>query len=292
MRNSYQFRWFEPEDARKGLRASISRDGKLRLGQTLRSVLPPNIQVGFDVKYKVLAIADGHGHGTQWAKGGIVSARKLSHQITSLGLELPIAFQIVPDSSTGYFLGHIVPRRKRAAGSHCAEFDWEQNLIVYQHILETAITQMAKTTPLAERKTLARETLITALQHYRPGYGEIEAYLDTKIRSALTQENKFYTSNFRQRSLDQPLSSSQENPFCLYDTLEASTDGGLTAVEDRIMAEQFWNCLSPREQQLTQLLQDGMRLPQIASKLNATEAELTKIALGIAQKRKDFYAAA
>lgn len=31
--------------------------GKLRLGRALRSVLPQNIQIGFDVKYKVLAIA-------------------------------------------------------------------------------------------------------------------------------------------------------------------------------------------------------------------------------------------
>jgi len=292
MRNSYQFQWFDPEDARRGLRASISKDGKLRLGQALRSVLPPYIQIGFDVKRKVLAIADGHGRGTQWAKGGIVTALKLSHQLTSLGLELPIMFQIAPDSSTGYFLGHIVPCRRRAAGSRRAEFDWDQNLIIYQHILETAITQTAKTTPLRERKALAREALITALQRYRPGYGEIETYLDTQIRSALTQENKFYTSHFRQRSLDQPLSSAGESSFCLYDTLEASTDGGLTAVEDRIMAEQFWNHLSLKEQQLTQLLRDGMHLPQIASTLNMTEAELTETALGIAQKRKDFYAAA
>ena len=45
---NYKFRWFEKEDRRKLLRASVSRDGKLRLGRTLRSKLPRFIQVGFD----------------------------------------------------------------------------------------------------------------------------------------------------------------------------------------------------------------------------------------------------
>lgn len=290
MRSSYQFQWFEPEDARKRLRASISKDGKLRLGQGLRSVLPPYIQIGFDAKYKVLAIADGHGKGARWPKGGIVTARTLSRQIVSLGLELPIAFQITSDTSTGYFLGHIIPLRKKEVDGRPSEFDWEQMLIIYQHILESVTIQMAKTTPLAERRTLAREALIMALRHYRPAYGEIEAYLVTQIRATLLRENKFYTSSFWHRSLDQPLSASGESPFCLYDTLEAATDGGLATVEERIMAEQFWDRLSPEERQLTQMLRDGVRLPQIASRLNMTKAQLTKMAQGIAQKREDFYA--
>ncbi len=291
MRSSYQFQWFKPEDARKRLRASISKDGKLRLGRSLRSVLPPYIQIGFDAKYKVLAIADGHGRGARWAKGGIVTARELSRQIVSLGLELPIAFQIISDTSTGYFLGHIIPLRKKEADGHLSEFDWDQILIIYQHILEAATIQMAKTTPLAERRALAREALIMALQHYRPGYGEIEAYLDTQIRSTLRRENKFYTSGFRYRSLDQSLSTSGESAFCLYDTLEAATDGGLAAAEERIMAAQFWNRLSPEEQRLTQMLREGVRLPRIASHMNMTEAQLIEMAQGIAQKREDFYAA-
>ncbi len=291
MRNSYQFQWFEPEDACRGLRASISREGKLRLGRSLRAVLPPSIRIGFDIKRKVLAIADGHGRGIQCPKGGMITARGPSHQITSLGLELPISFRITPDASTGYFLGRIIPRPKRGANGCGVEFDWNQITIIYQHILETAISQMAKTTPLAERKELAREALITAVQQYRPGYGEIESYLETQVRSTLIQENKFYTSSFRQQSLDQPLTSFQRTPFCLYDTLEASTDGGLAAAEDRIMAEQFWDRLSAMERKLLQMLQDGMPLPQIAAHLRVTEDKLTEIAHIIAEKRRDFYAA-
>ena len=42
------FQWFEKEDQRKAYRASVGRDGKLRLGKPLRQVLPRDIQVGFD----------------------------------------------------------------------------------------------------------------------------------------------------------------------------------------------------------------------------------------------------
>lgn len=290
MRSPYQFKWFEPEDARKNLRVSISKDGKLRLGQPLRSILPPDISIGFDTRSKVLAIADGRGHGARWSKGGVVTARRLSRQISSLGLKLPIVFQVESDDPNGYFLGRIVPRRKKAARGQTGEFDWDQVVILYQHILDDAARQLAKTTPLSERKALVREALVMALQRYRPGYGELEAYLESQIRATLIQENKFYTSSYRHRSLDQPLSASGENSFCLYDTLEAATDGGLAAAEERVMAEQFWAHLSVKEQRLTQMLQDGAQLPQIASRLNMTEAQLTKMAQGIAQKRKDFYA--
>ena len=291
MRNTYQFQWFDPEDARKGLRASISRDGKLRLGQALRAMLPPRIQIGFDIKYKVLAIADGHSDGIRWAKCGVVAARRLSHQIASLGIELPISFQITPDASTGYFLGHIVPRRRRSRDGR-RDFDWKQVTLIYQHLLGAATGQMAKSTPLAERRAMAAEALIAAAQQYQPGYGEIEAYLDARIRSALTQENRFYTAGYAQRSLGQPLSPSQGSSFCLSDTRAVSTDGGLSAAEDRVMAEQFWDSLSPAERRLTQMLQDGIRLSQIASHLRKTEDELTEMAHTIAQKRKDFYAVA
>ena len=60
------FQWFEKEDRRKPLRASLGRDGKLRLGEELRKNLPATIRIGFDTKKRILAIADGHGSGIDW----------------------------------------------------------------------------------------------------------------------------------------------------------------------------------------------------------------------------------
>lgn len=289
MKNNYQFQWFAPEDGRRQLRASISRDGMLRLGQVLRSELPANIHVGFDVKRRALAIKDGQGQGKSWNKGGIVAARNLSRQITALGIELPVAFQIAWEDDMECFVGHILPQRKKAVGRCFAEYDWEQIAIIYQPFLEAAACQLAKSTPLAERKSLAREALVSALQRYRPGYGELEDYIDTQIRSTLIQENKFYTVGFRERSLDQPIAASEGNAFCLYDTLEASTDGGIGAAEERVMAEQFFSQLSPKEKQFAIMLRDGTRLPQIAAHLQVAEKDLTKMASEIAKKRKSFY---
>ena len=51
-----------------------STDGKLRLGKTLCNVLPPYIRVGFDSKFKILAIADGHGTGIGRPHCGIMPA--------------------------------------------------------------------------------------------------------------------------------------------------------------------------------------------------------------------------
>lgn len=101
---------FEKEDNRKALRASISTDGKLRLGKTLCNVLPPYIRVGFDSKFKILAIADGHGTGIGRPHCGIMPAQALSAQIASTGLRFPLSFRLSHDERTGYFLGRIIPR--------------------------------------------------------------------------------------------------------------------------------------------------------------------------------------
>ena len=69
------FQWFEKEDRRKPLRASLGRDGKLRLGEELRKRLPPTIRLGFDIKNRILAIGDGYGKGIDWPKPGISMRR-------------------------------------------------------------------------------------------------------------------------------------------------------------------------------------------------------------------------
>ena len=99
----YNFKWFEKEDNRRALRASISTDGKLRLGKPLCNVLPPYIRVGFDSKFKILAIADGHGTGIGRPHCGIMSVQALSAQIASTGLRFPLSFRLSRDERTGYF---------------------------------------------------------------------------------------------------------------------------------------------------------------------------------------------
>lgn len=79
------------------------------------------------------------------------------------------------------------------------------------------------------------------------------------------------------------------NHFCLYDTLEASTSGGIAQLEERIADETFFASLSQSEQMLWQMLQDGYSLEQITQTLNRTEDQLMAMGEEIAVKRKVFY---
>ena len=79
----FNFQWFEKEDRRKSFRASVHQDGTLRLGKPLREELPPFIQIGFDPRAMVLAIADGHGDGISCPTCGVLTAQALCDQLMS-----------------------------------------------------------------------------------------------------------------------------------------------------------------------------------------------------------------
>lgn len=286
---TYDFQWFEKEDHRKRYRASVSRDGKLRLGKTLCQELPRAIRVGFDTKRKVLAIADGHKEGIDLPKCGVLSAKMLSSQLTDSGLHLPVTFLLSRDEGTGFFLGRILPSRHKIAGSGQKEYDVDQLRILYQHIIDLAVGSLAKSTPLAERRACAEEAFYAAVRDYCPGCGDLEAYLETYIHNRLITENKQYFSSYAQKSLDQPLANDADNGFCLYDTVEASISGGIDCLEERIMEEQFLESLSIKEQKLFRMLRDGCSASHISQSLNLTEDQLVAMGQKIGWKRRQFY---
>lgn len=287
----YHFQWFEKEDGRKDFRGTLGRDGKLRLGKHLRQALPPSVRIGFDPGRKVLAIADGGGAGTGLPKYGVVSARVLSAQITFTGLRLPLTFRFARDGDTGYFLGRVVPRKRQMGADGRREYDVEQLLILYQHIVDLAVGACAKSIPLAERRAYAVEAFQEAVRGYCPGHGEMEPYLEAFIHRRLTAESRQYIATYRHRSLDQPLSSDGAgNPFCLYDTLEASTSGGIGQLEERIADASFFDSLAKPEQALWRMLQEGYSLEQIAQTLNRTEDQLMAMGEEMAAKRQAFFA--
>ena len=285
------FQWFEKEDQRKAFRASVGRDGKLHLGKPLRKVLPRDIQVGFDRKTKVLAIADGHGFGLEWPRGGIITMSALSAQLLGMGLRLPVSFRLTVDDTTGYWLGRIIPRRRRNRKDGGLGYDLEQLLVVYRHLLEGGIQQIARSTPLAERKAFALSAFYEAVEAYRPGYGDLETYLETQIRERLLQENKPFARAYGEYSLDQPLAPEEDESFCLYDRLPGGGDGGIGGVEDRLMAEEFAQSLTRRERKLVQMVQGGYAVEQIARELELEEAQVLELGEEVGRKRRAFYAA-
>lgn len=284
---NYKFQWFEKEDGRKSLRASVSRDGKLRLGRSLREKLPQFIQIGFDSDAMVLAIADGHGSGISCPACGVLTAQTLSAQISSTGLHLPVSFLMAQDDRTGYLLGRIVLRRK-ADESGKPRFDLEQLLIRFRPILDDVIRQMAKSTPFADRKSAAEEALCAAAQDYQPGYGDLEAYLENRVKLTLRAENKQYAAAFNQRSLDQPLSGGEADSFCLYDTISSTDSGWEDALDSQMDAERFCGSLSPRQQSLIRMLQDGFHISEVADILDVSEDDVRHMSYEIAKRRRAF----
>lgn len=284
----YAFEWFEKEDRRRVMRASVGRDGKLRLGRLLRTQLPPCIRIGFDARCMALAIADGHGEGIDWPRCGTITAQVLSASLTSAGLKLPVSFRLARDETTGYLVGKVVPRRRREADGRLT-FDLPQLLVLYRHIVEDAVARMAKSTPLAERKAAAVEAFYEAAQAYTPGCGELEPFLEERICRELAEQNRQYTPGYRDRSLEQPLVAGED--FCLYDTQVVSDGGGIQEMGERIMLEQFLATLAPRERWLLDLLQKGRTLHQIEEALGMGALEVKKLAAEVAQKRRRFYEA-
>ena len=286
----YEFQWFEKEDRRRRYRASVGRDGKLRIGKCLRAALPPSIRLGFDVKRKVLAMADGRGAGIDVPKYGVLSAQALSARITSTGLRLPVSFLLERDEATGLFLGRVLPRRRRMDGSGRREYDTEQLLVLYQHVVDQAVAGMARTTPREERQATAREAFSAAVGEYCPGCGDLERYLEERVREKLRAENRRYFPLYTQRSLDQPLGrAGEEDGFCLYDTAEASDAGGIDRAEARIAEEQFGDTLTPPERTLLRMLREGYSQAEIARTLRRTETQVAALAREIGRKRRKFY---
>lgn len=283
---SYHFKWFEKEDGRKRLRASIGEDGKLRIGRTLRSKLPQYIRIGFDENNLTLAIADGHGVGVRCPNCGVIAARALSRQIRAMGLRLPATFELVRDERTGYLMGKVIPHHyTNEVGQR--QFDTEELLIWGKPIVAEAVRQMAKSTPLADRRSVAKEALLTAVQNYRPPCGDLAAYLAQSVRSALRAENRRYGETFACRSLDQPLMRDDDEGGTLYDMI-SDGEGWTESLELRLDTERFCAQLSSQEQDMVRMLQEGFQMTEIEDVLGISEQELRHMACEIARKKRKF----
>lgn len=279
--------WLEKEDRRRSLRASVCRDGKLHLGKSLREKLPQSIRVGFDASALVLVIADAHGGGIDCPACGVLAIQALSAKISSAGLRLPVSFLMAEDAQTGYLLGRIVPRRRmNGAGKLC--FDMEQILVLFRPMVDDIACQMGRSTPLAERKAAAAEALCTAAQDYYPGYGNLETYLDDRIRRTIRAQNTQYIKEFSQRSLEQPLSSDEGDGFCLRDTIAAPDSDWADSLDDQMDRERFLEQLPGDQQTLVRMLQEGFRIPEIADILGISQRDLRHTAGEIALQKRQF----
>ena len=64
-------------------------------------------------------------------------------------------------------------------------------------MVDSLVYQLAKTTPLTERKSCAWEALFEAVLSYTASQGDIEVYLAKRIRAALIRHNKSFINAYR-----------------------------------------------------------------------------------------------
>jgi DNA-directed RNA polymerase specialized sigma subunit len=200
-----------------------------------------------------------------------------------------LVFEFEKDDATGFYLGHIVPQRQANSST---PYNVEQLMLVYEPMINRLVVQMAKTTPKAERRSIAMAALCEAVEHYDDGLGDLEPYIQSYLQRSLITENRQYTESFRNISFDAPLRSVHDGVFSLSHMISDQHSGGITQAETRIMANQFQNMLSTKEQQLVQLMQEDLKLPQIALELELTQEEVIELGRRIGEKRKAFYTVA
>ncbi|MDE6282051.1 MAG: hypothetical protein K2M15_09780, partial [Oscillospiraceae bacterium] len=218
---------------------------------------------------------------------GVLTAQALCTQLANIGLRPPVYFHLTRDEHTGYLLGRIVLHRKiDSAGRQV--FDTEQLLIRFRSILDNAIHLMAKSTPLADRKSAAVEALCAAAQDYEPGCRDLETYLEGRVKLALRTENRQYAESFSQRSLDQPFSANEEDGFCLYDTIADASSDWTDILDGQLDTERFCGSLTPDQQILIQMLRDGFKISEITDILDISEQDLRLMACEIARQRLKF----
>lgn len=154
---------------------------------------------------------------------------------------------------------------------------------------DSLVYQLAKTTPLPERKSCAWEAFCEAALSYTASQGNMEDYLAKKIRTALVRHNKSFISTYRDKSMEAPFTNGEGNTFCLYDVIPDASSGGIEMIEAKIMEDQFVESLLSKEKKLYKMICSGFRLPQIAEELGIEEENVQIMGQDIGRKRIAFY---
>lgn len=189
------------------------------------------------------------------------------------------------------FYGKVIPRKHKQFydNSQNSAYDIEQLMVLYQPVIDSLVYQLAKTTPLAERKSCAWEAFFEAVQSYTASQGDMESYLAKRVHAALVRHNKFFTSAYRNRSMEAPLTKDEGNSFCLYDVIPDASSGGIDIIEEKIMEDQFVESLPPEEKKLYQMICSGFRMTQIVEELGMGEETVQAMGQAIGRKRIAFY---
>lgn len=118
-----------------------------------------------------------------------------------------------------------------------------------QPVVNAVIYQGYRSIPIAERRAYATEAFCQAVREYDIGCGDFWVFAERQMKDRLFSENKKYSADFMNRSLDADLKNDGEN-FTLRDIISDTSSGGISQIEAKIMHQQFLGSLSAAEQKL------------------------------------------
>lgn len=264
----FHFQWFENDRRPRVLRASVNKESKLYLNAELKKVLPSDIRVGFDSKYRILAIADGQGRGRRLPSSPVMYVDGLANQLYQLDISLPVGFLMQYDEIQRCWIGVMEPIRANDLDPERDDcyLDVERLLQSHRFLIDNIAYQVAKTTPLEERRAAAATAFYQAAIEYRPECGDLTEYLSRRVREQLIEYNKQFTAvaknEIASMDADFPGCENKGNHFGMHHTTADRIDE-IEQGLDRMMEEQFEYLLLPQEKSFTQWLGMVARLKRL-----------------------------
>ncbi len=273
--------WFDRPIKEEKLTATLGSNGRLIISKSLQDKLPNYVEFGFDASSRTLLIAESQDRG--YKKQQSVMIRGLTSTILETGMKLPIHFDFEYDTRNNWWCGHVHLRKRNAA------YDTEQLLTLYKPLADKLFHKIGKTTPKEDRRQIIALAFCEAAKEYSPVCGNFELFLMKKAKTLVQETNHQYVQQAQTRSMEASLiKHAHQSNFNLYSTIQYN-DCNFSAVDTKIMNQQFEAQLSKKELAVYKLVQERRSICEISERLDISAEEIHVLAKTIGLKRKRFY---
>jgi len=283
-----RIQWVEPDNNRCKPYATLKSNGTLCFGQEMRKKLIGKVRLGFLAEECTLFVGLDIQQGFLLSQNGEVKVSKIAKQLRQLGMSLPVYFLFDEAGGDDCWKGHVVspPRTPKSGAATPPTPATEQiNLMsAYKWLIDKAVYAYAKSTPIDERRAIARTALFEAFCSYSPIDGSLTEHLSGQIKSQLIAQNKQYT---HLRSLDTPSFDASINknglPWSRY-------KNEIAAAEDKIDMDFFGKqYLKPQEKDILKMLVSGYTESEIMCKHHLSQQALRNLCQSMGDRWTDFY---
>jgi len=283
-----RIQWFEPDNNRCKPYATLKPNGTLCFGREMRKKLTDKVRLGFLAEECTLFVGLDTQQGFVLSQAGEVKVSGIAKQLRQRGMSLPVYFLFDEAGGDDCWKGHVVspPRTPKGGAVTPTTPAAEQMNIVnaYKWLVDKAVYAYAKSTPIDERRAVARTALFEALCSYSSVDGSLTEHLSGQIKSQLIAQNKQYTHlrPFGIPSLDAPINKNG--------LLWPRHKNEIAAVEDKIDMELFGRKhLKSQEKDVLKMLVSGYTESEIMRKHHLSQQALRNLCQSMGDRWTDFH---